>query len=83
MKKEPVVTVASIAALVAAVLALLAAFGLPLTHGQTEAILGVVAVLAPLATIVARRWTSSPATVAELTARQTGPDTFDATPPTA
>lgn len=72
VKKEPVVTVASVTALVAAVLALLAAFGLPLSGGQREAILGVVAVLAPLVTIAARRWVYSPATVAELTKR--GPD---------
>lgn len=48
MKSEPVITVASITALVAAILALLAAFGLNLSPDQKTAILGVVAVVAPL-----------------------------------
>lgn len=48
MKNEPAITVASITAGFTAVLALLAAFGLPLSDEQTAAILGVVAVIAPL-----------------------------------
>lgn len=48
MKNEPAVTVASITAVVTALLALLTAFGLSLSQDQTAAILGVVAVLAPL-----------------------------------
>lgn len=56
MKNEPVVTVASITALVAAVLALLVAFGLPLSNDEQQAILGLAAVVAPLvAALVARR----------------------------
>jgi len=48
MKTEPLVTVASITAAVTAFLALLAAFGLPLSDTQQTAVLGVVAVTAPL-----------------------------------
>lgn len=48
MKNEPAVTVASLTAVVTALLALLTAFGLNLSQDQTAAILGVVAVLAPL-----------------------------------
>lgn len=54
MKNEPLVTVAGISAAVSAVIALLVAFGLDLSTEQTAAILGVVAVLAPLAVTVAR-----------------------------
>lgn len=48
MKNEPLVTVASITALVAAALALLVSFGLNLSGDQQTAILGFVAVAAPL-----------------------------------
>lgn len=48
MTREPLVTVASISATVAAVIALVVAFGVDLTQDQTSAILGVVGVLAPL-----------------------------------
>lgn len=48
MNTEPVVTVASITAAVAAALALVVAFGLPLTEDQQKAILGAAAVLAPM-----------------------------------
>lgn len=54
--KEPVVTVASITAGVTAILALLVAFGLPLTGDQQTAILAVVAVVAPpVVALIARR----------------------------
>lgn len=49
---EPVITASSIVALVAAVLALGIAFGLPVTDQQREAILGLVAVVAPIAVAV-------------------------------
>ena len=65
-------TVASITAFAVAVLALITAFGVPLSGGQREAILGVLAVVAPLVTILARRWTYSPATVAGLHAAPVG-----------
>lgn len=51
MNNEPLWTVAGITAAVSALIALLTAFGLDLTEGQTNAILGAVAVLAP--TVVA------------------------------
>lgn len=48
MKREPVLTVASITALVSAIVALLVAFGLDLTGDQEKAILGVAAIVAPI-----------------------------------
>lgn len=55
MNREPALTVGTVTAAVTAVLALLVAFGLDLTDDQRNAILGVVAVLAPLvATVVTR-----------------------------
>lgn len=53
---EPVITTASITAAVSALIALLVAFGIDLTEEQTTAILGVVAVAAPLVVIIARRY---------------------------
>ena len=47
MKNEPLVTLASITAGATALLALLVAFGIPITQEQQIAILGVVAVAAP------------------------------------
>lgn len=56
MTSEPVLTVASITALATAVLGALVAFGVNLTEAQTTAVLGVVAVAAPLVVgLVARR----------------------------
>jgi hypothetical protein len=56
VSREPVLTVASITALVAATITVLAAFGLPLTNDQTQAILGLIAVAGPLvAALIARR----------------------------
>lgn len=46
---EPAVTAGGITALIAALLALGIAFGLPITDQQREAILGVVVIVAPLA----------------------------------
>lgn len=48
MENEPVVTIASITAGAAALVALLVAFGLPVSEDQEKAMLGVVAVLAPI-----------------------------------
>lgn len=57
MKREPVLTVGGIGAAAAAVLALLVAFGVPLTDDQQTAILGVVAVIAPVVVaVIARRF---------------------------
>lgn len=56
MTREPLVTTAGVSALVTAILAVLVGFGLDLTDNQTAAILGLVAVLAPLVVaVVARR----------------------------
>lgn len=62
---EPVLTTAGITAAAAAVIALIVAFGVDLSDVQTEAILGVVAVAAPLVVIVARRWVTPNARVVE------------------
>jgi uncharacterized membrane protein (DUF441 family) len=48
VKREPVLTSASIVALVAALIAVLAAFGLPLSDDQTTAVVSLVGVVAPL-----------------------------------
>lgn len=48
MKSEPLVTVATITTLAAAVLGLLVAFGLDLSSERQSAILGIAAVAAPL-----------------------------------
>ena len=48
MREEPVFTIAGISAAVAALITLLTAFGLALTHEQTEAILGFTAIVTPL-----------------------------------
>jgi hypothetical protein len=48
MQREPLVTVASFTALIGAVIALLVAFGVPLTGEQQTAILGITTVVAPL-----------------------------------
>lgn len=48
MKNEPVLTAASIAGVVSAVLALAIAFGVDISESQTAAILGVVGTVAPI-----------------------------------
>ena len=56
MKNEPAITIGTITAAVAAVLALLIAFGVDLTDEQTAAILGLVAAVGPIvAAILTRR----------------------------
>ena len=60
MKNEPLVTLASITAGAAALLALLVAFGIPITQEQQVAILGVVAVAAPFVVAVAGRGRVTP-----------------------
>jgi len=55
MNREPVITAASVASVVSALIALLVAFGLHLTKDQIAALLGFVGVVAPIvAAIVAR-----------------------------
>lgn len=53
---EPVLTVASITAGVTAIIGLLVAFGLDLTEEQRTAILSIVAVVAPLIVVYARKF---------------------------
>lgn len=65
MGSEPVVTTATITATATAILALLVAAGLDISDELRMAILGVIAVLAPLVVIVARRWTVPTARVVE------------------
>ncbi len=48
MNNEPVITIASITAGVAAIIACLVAFGVDLSNDQTVAILAVVGVVGPL-----------------------------------
>lgn len=48
MNREPLVTVATLTALVSGVVGLLVAFGVNLTSDQEKAILGITAVVAPL-----------------------------------
>ncbi len=56
METEPLLTIAGVTALVAALIAVGAAFGLPLTTDQQTAVLGLVAVVAPIVVgLVARR----------------------------
>lgn len=56
MKNEPVLTAASITAVVAAAIAALVAFGVSLSDDQQKAVLALVAVLAPIVlALVARR----------------------------
>lgn len=62
--REPLLTVGLITAAAVAILALAAAFGLSLDDDAQAAILGLVAVLAPvIVAVVARARTWSPATV--------------------
>lgn len=69
--QEPLFTVGSITAGVTALIALVTAFGLDLSDRQQTAILGVVAVLAPLVvSLVGRGRVYAPATVARLLARR-------------
>ncbi len=56
MTTEPLLTVAGLTALASAIIALAVAFGISLSADQTQAVLGFVAVLAPVIVgFVARR----------------------------
>lgn len=84
--QEPLLTVGTITAAASAVMVLLVTFGLHLSAAQNVAVLGVVAVLAPLAVAaVARHRVFSPATVAALVKVPTGPvnSPTGSTPPAA
>lgn len=62
---EPAITAGSISALVAAVIGLAVAFGAPVTAEQKEALLGLVAVVAPLAAVLLTRPHVTPTIKAE------------------
>lgn len=67
--REPLVTVSVVTGLATGVLAVGVAFGLPLSDDQQAAILGLVAVAAPVAVgLLARRKVFSPASVARILA---------------
>lgn len=55
MTREPLITTGTITAAVVALIALLVAFGLDLTDDQVSAILGVIAVAAPIVVALAAR----------------------------
>lgn len=66
MKTEPATIGSGITAAATAIIALLVAFGIPLTDEQTAAILAVVAVAAPLVGgLIVRRFVTPAAVVAE------------------
>lgn len=65
MKTEPLITVASITALVAAIVGLVVAFGVDLSDDQQTAILGFAAVAAPLVVGFVARRKVSPASKVE------------------
>lgn len=82
--KEPLITVAFITALTAAVIALLVAFGVPLTPDQRTAILGLAAVLAPVTVaLIARRLVTPNGSVVEQVESRDGEDTVVAGPANA
>ena len=60
MKYEPIISVSSIVAAATAVIALLVAFGVPLTEDQKVAILGLVGVLAPVIVALVTRGKVTP-----------------------
>lgn len=62
----PVITAGTVVAIVAALLAFGVAFGLPVTDQQREAILGLVAVVAPIAVALLVRPNVTPNAVVKL-----------------
>jgi hypothetical protein len=62
---EPVITVGTISAAVAAIIALLVAFGVSLDDTQQKAILGVVAVIGPIVASVISRGYVTPVAKAQ------------------
>lgn len=60
MRREPVITAASISAAASAIITLLVAFGLPLTDQQTAAVMGVVAIVGTLVPALISRQVVTP-----------------------
>ena len=70
MKTEPAAIVGTVTAVVAAIIALLVAFGLDISQDKQVAILGVVTVVTPLiASLVIRGKVFAPATVERIEGR--------------
>ncbi|WP_058234106.1 hypothetical protein [Devriesea agamarum] len=65
LRSEPVISAATITAIVAALIALLIAFGIPISEDQKVAILGLVAVIAPIIVMVARKYVTPNSKVLE------------------
>lgn len=79
---EPLNNVAAVTSVAVALIALLVSFGLPVNDNQQSAILGAVAVIAPIVTALwGRMKVYSPKTVAKLLAARP-PTTGTATGPT-
>jgi hypothetical protein len=69
-KSEPLITIGAIIAAVAAVLALLVSFKVPIDERQHDAILGAIVVIAPIVTALwGRAKVYSPRTVVHLLAQ--------------
>lgn len=63
---EPAITIGSISAAVAAIIAVAVAFGIPISEDQQIALLGVVAAVGPIVTaIITRRFVVPTGAVAE------------------
>ena len=60
MKYEPLISISSIVAAATAIIALLVAFGVPLTEDQKVAILGLVGVIAPVIVALVTRGKVTP-----------------------
>lgn len=74
MKSEPARVIGLITAAVTSILALLVAFGVNLSDGQTVAILGVIAGISPLASaFLIREKVFSPETVEKITGQPLDP----------
>lgn len=61
MKREPLLTIGTITSVLAAVLTLVVAFGVPLTDVQVQALLGLTAALAPVIVALLARSRVTPA----------------------
>ncbi len=71
MNREPLITVGSITAIIAAVLVFLKSMGVDISDGQQEAVRNLVAVLAPIVlALVARQFVYSPNSVETITTEQ-------------
>jgi hypothetical protein len=71
MNKEPLLSVGTIVAVVAAILVFLKSFGVDISDGQQEAVRNLVAVLAPIVlAFVARQFVYSPNSVETIATEQ-------------